>query len=58
LRVRVHPLQVPDILRVLDHWIQERRRVHCVFSTGMHGATESPQMSDQVETRTANGLLA
>ena len=40
LGVRVHPLQVPDILRVLDHWIQERRRVHCVCSTGMHGASE------------------
>jgi N-acetylglucosaminyldiphosphoundecaprenol N-acetyl-beta-D-mannosaminyltransferase len=41
LGVRVHPLQVPDILLVLDHWIQERRCVHCVCSTGMHGATES-----------------
>jgi N-acetylglucosaminyldiphosphoundecaprenol N-acetyl-beta-D-mannosaminyltransferase len=40
LGVRVHPLQVPDILRVLDHWIQERGRVHCVCSTGVHGASE------------------
>lgn len=40
LGVRIHPLQVPDILRLLDHWIQERARVHCVCSTGMHGASE------------------
>jgi len=26
LGVRVHTLQVPDILRVLDHWIQDRKK--------------------------------
>jgi len=40
LGVRVHPLQVPDILQVLDYWIRERARVHCVCSTGVHGASE------------------
>ena len=39
LGVRVHTLQVPDILRVLDHWIKDRKRVHCACSTGMHGAS-------------------
>jgi N-acetylglucosaminyldiphosphoundecaprenol N-acetyl-beta-D-mannosaminyltransferase len=45
LGVRVHTLQVPDILRVLDHWIEKRDRVHCACSTGMHGA--SVAMEDQ-----------
>ena len=39
LGVRVHTLQVPDILRVLDHWIKDRKRVHSCCSTGMHGAS-------------------
>jgi N-acetylglucosaminyldiphosphoundecaprenol N-acetyl-beta-D-mannosaminyltransferase len=41
LGVQMHPLQIPDILRVIDHWIEERSRVHCVVQTGMHGASEA-----------------
>jgi len=39
LGVRMHPVQVPDVLRIIDHWIQERKGVHCVCQTGMHGAS-------------------
>jgi N-acetylglucosaminyldiphosphoundecaprenol N-acetyl-beta-D-mannosaminyltransferase len=40
LGVRMHPLQIPEILRIIDLWIQERKGVHCVCQTGMHGASE------------------
>jgi N-acetylglucosaminyldiphosphoundecaprenol N-acetyl-beta-D-mannosaminyltransferase len=40
LGVRMHPLQIPDILRLIDHWIEEREGVHLVCQTGMHGASE------------------
>ena len=54
LGVRVHTLQVPDILRVLDHWIRVRGRVHCACSTGMHGA--SVAMEDQKFKETLNRM--
>jgi N-acetylglucosaminyldiphosphoundecaprenol N-acetyl-beta-D-mannosaminyltransferase len=41
LGVRVHPLQIPEILRVIDHWIRERRSVHYVIQVGMHGTSEA-----------------
>jgi len=41
LGVRMNPLQIPDILRVIDHWIEERKRCHIVIQTGMHGASEA-----------------
>jgi N-acetylglucosaminyldiphosphoundecaprenol N-acetyl-beta-D-mannosaminyltransferase len=39
--VRVHAVQIPDVLRIIDHWIHERKAVHCVCQTGMHGASEA-----------------
>ena len=54
LGVRVHTLQVPDILRVLDHWIKDRKRVHCACSTGMHGA--SVAMEDRKFRETLNRM--
>jgi N-acetylglucosaminyldiphosphoundecaprenol N-acetyl-beta-D-mannosaminyltransferase len=57
LGVRVHTLQVPDILRVLDHWIQERGRVHCACSTGMHGASvalENPKFKEMLNRMDLN----
>lgn len=54
LGVRVHTLQVPDILRVLDHWIKDRKRVHCACSTGMHGA--SVAMDDRKFRETLNRM--
>jgi N-acetylglucosaminyldiphosphoundecaprenol N-acetyl-beta-D-mannosaminyltransferase len=41
LGVRVNPLQIPDILRIIDYWIHERKGVHIVVQTGMHGASEA-----------------
>ena len=41
LGMRVHPLQIPEILQVIDHWIRERSGVHYVIQMGMHGASET-----------------
>jgi N-acetylglucosaminyldiphosphoundecaprenol N-acetyl-beta-D-mannosaminyltransferase len=41
LGVRMHPVQIPDILRIMDHWIQERKGVRVVCQTGMHGSSEA-----------------
>lgn len=40
LGVRMNPVQIPDILRIIDHWIEKRDGVHYVCQTGMHGASE------------------
>ena len=40
LGVRMHPLQIPEILRIIDLWIRERKGVHISIQTGMHGASE------------------
>jgi N-acetylglucosaminyldiphosphoundecaprenol N-acetyl-beta-D-mannosaminyltransferase len=40
LGIRVHPVQIPDVLLILDHWIRERKKVHCVAQVGMHGSSE------------------
>src|SRR6266568_506482 len=41
LGMRVSPLQIPEILRVIDHWIHEHNGVHYIIQMGMHGATEA-----------------
>ncbi len=41
LGIRVHAIQIPDALRILDHWICERKSVHCVAQVGMHGSAEA-----------------
>ena len=49
LGVRMHAVQIPDVLMIIDHWIQERRRVRYVVQTGMHGASEGvrfPQLRE------------
>jgi len=59
LGVRMHPLQVPDILRIIDHWIQERKGVHCVCQTGMHGASEvlsNPKLRDMLNAADLNNM--
>jgi N-acetylglucosaminyldiphosphoundecaprenol N-acetyl-beta-D-mannosaminyltransferase len=41
LGIRVHAVQIPDALRILDYWIRQRNGVHCVAQVGMHGASEA-----------------
>ncbi len=39
--VRVHCVQIPDAVNILEHWIKERSAVHYVCPTGMHGVSEA-----------------
>jgi N-acetylglucosaminyldiphosphoundecaprenol N-acetyl-beta-D-mannosaminyltransferase len=53
LGIQVHPVQIPDALRILDHWIRERKSVHCVAQVGMHGSAEAinnPQLREIINS--------
>jgi len=59
LGIRVNPLQIPDILVVIDHWIQERKGCHVVVQTGMHGVSESlhkPELREQINRAALNNM--
>jgi N-acetylglucosaminyldiphosphoundecaprenol N-acetyl-beta-D-mannosaminyltransferase len=57
LGVRMHAVQIPDVLRIVDHWVQERSGIHCVCQTGMHGASEAvkyPHLREMINTMDLN----
>lgn len=39
LGVRVHSIQIPEVIATLEGWIEEGSRCHTVAVTGMHGVT-------------------
>jgi len=41
LGVRVHMVQMPEVLAHLEHWIQTRDRAHYIVASGMHGVMEA-----------------
>jgi N-acetylglucosaminyldiphosphoundecaprenol N-acetyl-beta-D-mannosaminyltransferase len=41
LGVRVDLVQIPDVVRQMQNWIQERGGSHFIAVTGMHGVTEA-----------------
>ena len=41
LGVRVHAVQIPDVMRTMEQWISERTACHMIAVTGMHGVTEA-----------------
>ncbi|HEY7095826.1 MAG TPA: WecB/TagA/CpsF family glycosyltransferase [Terriglobales bacterium] len=41
LGMSVSPLQIPEILQVIDHWIQERDCSRYIIQMGMHGMIEA-----------------
>jgi exopolysaccharide biosynthesis WecB/TagA/CpsF family protein len=41
LGVRVNALQIPDVIKDMLGWIQERKRCHTIAVTGMHGVMEA-----------------
>jgi N-acetylglucosaminyldiphosphoundecaprenol N-acetyl-beta-D-mannosaminyltransferase len=41
LGVRVHAVQIPDVIAQMENWIAERAPSHFVAVTGMHGVTEA-----------------
>jgi N-acetylglucosaminyldiphosphoundecaprenol N-acetyl-beta-D-mannosaminyltransferase len=59
LGVRMNPVQIPDILQIIDYWIQERRRVHYVVQTGMHGASvaiKDTKLRDMINAADLNNM--
>jgi N-acetylglucosaminyldiphosphoundecaprenol N-acetyl-beta-D-mannosaminyltransferase len=43
LGVRVDGVQVPEVVSLMERWIQERAAVHYIAVTGMHGIMEAQQ---------------
>lgn len=41
LGVRVHAVQIPNVVAQIRNWISERDRCHYIAVTGMHGVSES-----------------
>lgn len=41
LGIEVNFLSFPDVLQIMDNWINERDRCHYIVATGMHGIMES-----------------
>jgi N-acetylglucosaminyldiphosphoundecaprenol N-acetyl-beta-D-mannosaminyltransferase len=41
LGVRVHAVQIPDVIAQMECWISEGQRCHFIAVTGMHGVTEA-----------------
>ena len=41
LGVRVHAVQIPEVVERIENWIAERDRCHFIAVTGMHGVTEA-----------------
>jgi N-acetylglucosaminyldiphosphoundecaprenol N-acetyl-beta-D-mannosaminyltransferase len=57
LGVRVNAVQIPDIIRVIENWVRDRKSMNYVAVTGMHGVAESrkdPQFRDVLD---AAGLV-
>jgi N-acetylglucosaminyldiphosphoundecaprenol N-acetyl-beta-D-mannosaminyltransferase len=46
LGVRVHAVQIPDVVARMSKWISERDRCHFIAVTGMHGVSESQRDPD------------
>src|ERR1017187_10259621 len=41
LGVRVDAVQIPDVVVLMEQWIERREHCHYVAVTGMHGVTEA-----------------
>ncbi len=47
LGVRVHTVRMPDVVALMEHWIEaERSKCHHVVNTGMHGIMEARNDAD------------
>ena len=41
LGIRVHMVQIPEVIARFEHWIRARERCHYVVASGMHGVMEA-----------------
>ena len=46
LGARVHAVQMPEVVRILEGWIQAGDSCHYVGATGMHGVMEAQKHQD------------
>lgn len=65
LGTRVHMAELPDVVSIMDHWIEtDRDRYHHVVNTGMHGVMEGrkdpsfQQVLNSAELIAPDGILA
>lgn len=65
LGTRMHMAEIPDVIEVMDHWIQaEPGEYHHVVNTGMHGVMEGHRNRDfknilnSVDMLAPDGILA
>jgi len=57
LGVRVDAVQIPDIIRVVEQWIQKRGPAQYIAVTGMHGVSESREDAKFHEILETAGLV-
>ena len=57
LGVRVHAVQIPDIVQIVEKWIRKRGSTQYVAVTGMHGVSESQEDPHFREILDAAGLV-
>jgi len=57
LGVRVHAVQIPDIVPIVERWIYQRGAAQYVAVTGMHGVSESQQDPRFRDILNAAGLV-
>ena len=46
LGVRVHMLQIPDVLKIAEQWIEKRDTCRYIVATGMHGVMEAQRSTE------------
>jgi len=57
LGVRVDAVQIPELIGIVEHWIQTRSDTQYVAVTGMHGISESREDSKFAEILDKAGLV-
>lgn len=55
--VRVHAVQISDVVAYMEHWVRERGRCHSVAATGMHGVVEAQHDPEFKKTLNATDMI-
>jgi N-acetylglucosaminyldiphosphoundecaprenol N-acetyl-beta-D-mannosaminyltransferase len=55
--VRVHAVQIRDVVACMEKWISERSRCHSIAATSMHGIVEAQQDSSFKEILNSTDLV-
>ena len=57
LGVRVHAVQIPDIIRIVEQWVRKRGAAQYIAVTGMHGVSEAREDAHFREVLETAGLV-